>query len=242
MQVYEKHLDEVYCRLAAACKCLEAQLSSREQQQQLHDEPRRQSSADSLAVSERRLQTGLQDCMHQLQHLQAQAQVHLSRDRAAATAAMQAAVDRLLVELHSAGNVRVEEGGLQDGWNRACRELVASRLSGAADKAVWGITGIKVSGMPSFTEADRRRNACPALGKWGGNGATAAACGPCWLFPGCRCQVRHVSRLHNRHLRMRFERHTGRALSDKQLLGSDKKASGLEYLLLGEHPLLPGEA
>ena len=74
-------------------------------------------------------------------------------------ATSQTSISRLLVELETGGNIRLEDGKPSDVWYSSCVDLVNSRFV-AADFADLGVTGIRVS---------------------------------------------RVTRIHNRHLRNRFE-------------------------------------
>eukprot|EP01060_Flectonema_neradi_P000041 TRINITY_DN1003_c2_g1_i2.p1 TRINITY_DN1003_c2_g1~~TRINITY_DN1003_c2_g1_i2.p1 ORF type:complete len:945 (+),score=163.98 TRINITY_DN1003_c2_g1_i2:87-2921(+) len=53
-------------------------------------------------------------------------------------------ISRLLVELQTGGNIRMEEGKPQDVWYQSCMDLVRGRFC-AADFAPFGISGIRIT-------------------------------------------------------------------------------------------------
>ena len=103
----------------------------------------------------------------------------------------QSSICRLLVELESGGNIRLEDGKPSDVWYSSCVDLVNSRFV-AADYADLGITGLRVS---------------------------------------------RVTRIHNRHLRNRFEERL-EAMVNINDLGYKRS---LEYLFFGESANMSGE-
>jgi hypothetical protein len=74
----------------------------------------------------------LQHCMHAvLQHL-ASEQLQLFQGCQAARTALQTAQSRLQLELSSAGNIWLEEGGPGEAWVQSCQELVRGSSCGPA--------------------------------------------------------------------------------------------------------------
>ena len=104
-------------------------------------------------------------------------------------------VRRMMVELETGGNIRLEDGKPSDLWHSSCVDLVSSRFF-ASDYA--GVSGLpKISGV----------------------------------------RVTRVTRIHNRHLRNRFEQRL-EALVD---VSDPTYKRSLEYLFAGDVPELPGE-
>lgn len=87
------------------------------------------------------LQSALQDiCSHQSGALQA-----FARSQALAQQHLEACVSRLMLELETAGNIRLEEGRPSDGWYQSCADLVTTRFDSNSEQMKhWNITGIKV--------------------------------------------------------------------------------------------------
>ncbi|MEW5304785.1 MAG: hypothetical protein WDW36_007372 [Sanguina aurantia] len=59
---------------------------------------------------------------------------------------VEAHVARMMLELQTAGNVRLEEGGPGDAWLSSCADLVTSRFGGGEYEAL-GVTGVTVTGV-----------------------------------------------------------------------------------------------
>ncbi|GIL73909.1 hypothetical protein Vretimale_5145, partial [Volvox reticuliferus] len=101
-------------------------------------------------------------------------------------------VARMMLELDTAGNIRLEDARTTDMWYPSCLDLVATRFNASDFPGNLGISGMQVTG---------------------------------------------VTRIHNRWLRSRFDA----ALAAQQVDTSDPAHKrNMEYLLLGEHPGLPG--
>ncbi|GLI61365.1 hypothetical protein VaNZ11_003728 [Volvox africanus] len=101
-------------------------------------------------------------------------------------------VARMMLELDTAGNIRLEDARPTDMWYPSCLDLVATRFNASDFPGSLGISGMQVTG---------------------------------------------VTRIHNRWLRSRFDA----ALAAQQVDTSDPgHKRNMEYLLLGEHPGLPG--
>ncbi|KAJ9527642.1 hypothetical protein QJQ45_025918 [Haematococcus lacustris] len=99
-------------------------------------------------------------------------------------------VGRMMLELETAGNIRLEEGKPSDLWFSSCSDLLLSRFNPSDYSPCLGVSGVSVLG---------------------------------------------VTRIHNRWLRNRFER---QLLAVAQPADQSQKKA-MEYLFLGEHPLLP---
>lgn len=111
--------------------------------------------------------------------------------RSAVDAAADHGISRLLIELQTGGNIRMEDGRGGDVWYQSCVDLVRSRFV-PADFAPFGIVDVRLA---------------------------------------------RVTRIHNRHLRSRFEERLAQHVDTSQ--SSHKRA--LEYLFFGEDPDVPGE-
>lgn len=74
---------------------------------------------------------------------------------------VEAHVARMMLELQTAGNVRLEEGKPGDAWLSSCADLVTSRFGGAEYEAL-GVTGVTVTGVARWV--------------WGGRGWFEVKC------------------------------------------------------------------
>lgn len=140
-QVYQAHWDRLSSQLKSATKALEAQQLPEDERAAAGDMSYLMCSEPGSAPA---VLEELHKCTQQVQQLQAREAAQLAAGRAAARAALQAITRRLVSELDSAGNFRVEEGAPGQAWFQSCCELLTSRLGEGANPLEWGIKGVKV--------------------------------------------------------------------------------------------------
>ncbi|XP_061650866.1 leucine-rich repeat-containing protein 9 isoform X3 [Phyllopteryx taeniolatus] len=97
-------------------------------------------SAEQILRKIEVLQQRLAIWTRRLHEIESWHQHHLSQ----ATQMMEDTVHFMSTELHSFGNIRLEEGSATDPWFTSCRDLLLSRFS-LADYMSHGITGIRIN-------------------------------------------------------------------------------------------------